>query len=110
MWRHSDAIHNLKARALTKACDRLGNVVSVSDSKVLLSGDNLAVALAFPTRRARYFKLLCHIRRMRAVVLVGGLQFVCRWIPSELSVVDFDSRHFGGPAPSFLSGSVESRH
>lgn len=34
VWHHSDAIHNLEARSLTKVCDRLGNVVSISESKV----------------------------------------------------------------------------
>ena len=75
VWHHSDAIHNLEARDLTKVCDRLGNVVSISESKVLILGDNVAVALAFSRRRANDFKLLCLIRRMCAVGLLKGSKF-----------------------------------
>ena len=48
VWRRSDAIHNLEARALTKAWDRSGNVASVPESKVLLLGNSLAMTLVFP--------------------------------------------------------------
>ena len=98
-WYHSDAIHNLEARSLTKTCDRLGDVTHFYNSKVLILGDNLAVTLAFARRRAKDFTLLTQVRRMCSVGLARNLKFVFRWIPSELNVADFDSRNFGDHAP-----------
>ena len=45
-WFHKDAIHNLAARALTKACARLGNVSIFTGLEFVMLGDKLAVTLA----------------------------------------------------------------
>ena len=77
VWHHSDVIHNLEARPLTNTCVLLGIAVSVSEYKVLLLGDTLAVTVSFISRRrARHFRFVCQLCRMCAVGLPSGLKFV----------------------------------
>ena len=98
-WKHADAIHNLEARATVKVGERIANVRSLGSKRILILNDNLAVVLAFSRRRAKHFPLLIQIRRMAAIALAKNLRFSYRWIPSELNVADFDSRHFEDSAP-----------
>jgi hypothetical protein len=92
-WDFSEAIHLLEARSIVKISDRLANIKYLSDQRILILNDNLAVVLAFSRRRARDFKLLLQVRRIAAVSLAKDFRFAFRWIPSELNVADFDSRH-----------------
>ena len=54
-WGHEGAIHILEARSMVKIGDRLANVRGLSDQRVLILNDSLAVVLAFSRRRAKDF-------------------------------------------------------
>jgi hypothetical protein len=92
-WNDVEHINVLELRAVLLAAHWVVSHPSAVSRRVLLLVDSTVALYALWKGRSSSYPLLAVLRKISALLLVGGLTLLAGWIPSEVNPADAPSRH-----------------
>ena len=101
-WKIVDSIPVYEARSTQYAIRHFLRTAGNFNKRLIILTDSMTAAVAFDKGRAHSFRMRRVLQQTAAFCLVSGLQFRCRWIPSEWNPAD-------NPSTSGFSPSVPVR-